>query len=112
MTKYDLYTERFEFRTERGLEWTTQDIIDAYDREGNRFPTLIAQADTLEEIIPLFEKESRGARTDEVQGYCNRVFLTGEMYWVEENEYDDDGEFDQGGGWIKYRVIPYTKEEN
>lgn len=38
--------------------------------------------------------------------------VVGEIAFLEENEYDEDGEFDQGGDWIAWSVEPYTSSED
>lgn len=110
MTKFEIKKEHFECRTERGLEWSEQDIIDAYVSENCHESELVAQAETLEEGLKLFEKESRNARTREEHGYGNKVFITGWIYILEENEYDEDGELDQGS-YLEIHAAPYPEAE-
>lgn len=110
MIKYELYTDTFEFRTRKGQEWQSDDIFDAYITQGDLYPTRVAQADNLEDIAALFEDEKLKCTTYE-QAYTTGWLIRGVLCYIEIAEYDEDGEYIQGGDIVKFCVVPFRKEE-
>ena len=112
MTKYEIRTDRFEFSNSK-KSWTSQtadDIINLYHNpyECNS-PKLEASFESLEEAKAEFESHYRNyGNTREMTGWAGTHLLVGEIAFLEENEYDEDGEFDQGGNWINWSVEPYN----
>ena len=93
MKKFDVYEENFEFRADlRSTGASAEQIWEWYQDADNRDPQLKGSFDSLEEAR---------AELRHVQPYSSHqrgfVFwlVTGRLGWIEENEYDDDGEFDQ-----------------
>lgn len=112
MTMYEIKTDRFEFSNPK-KHWTSQtvdDIIEMYLGlyECNS-PKLEAGFESLEEAKAEFESHYRNyGNTRETTGWAGMHLLVGEIAFLEENEYDEDGEFDQGGDWIDWSVEPYN----
>lgn len=112
MTKYEIYTDRFEFSS-HGKSWPSQTVDDIIDLYYGPYvcnnPKLEASFDSLEEAKAEFESHYRNyGSTREASGWAGGFLLVGEIAWLEENEYDEDGDFDQGGGWLDWSVEPYT----
>lgn len=93
MIKYDVYEENFEFRTDlRHTSATAEQIWGWYQDADNRDPQRIGSFDSIEEAraalryIHPYSAHQRGFA---------HWLVVGRLGWIEENEYDEDGEFDQ-----------------
>lgn len=119
MTKYEIMTDTFEARfgtSEASIQsMSAEDIFDSYISGGfsnSNNPQRVASFDTLEEAQAEFSKNYSGyGRTRAEKGFTFWL-LRGKVAWIEENEYDEDGEFDQGGSVYSYSAVGYEKEED
>lgn len=101
MTKFEIKTDSFEFRfgTSKNSipEMSGAEVFDTYQMESANDPTLEASFDTLEEAQAEFSKSYSDYGTTYAEKGFTFWLLRGKVAWIEENEYDEDGEFDQGG---------------
>jgi hypothetical protein len=120
MTKYEIMTDHFEFRLGtqkwRIPSMSADEIFDTYQSRDGRItsnfinPRLCGSYATLEEAQAALHDGAYSAETRLQKGQVEWL-LTGELVWIEENEYDDDGEFDQQNGFHDVLAEPYEKEE-
>jgi hypothetical protein len=115
MTKYEIKTDSFEFsfgKYKASIPSASEDQIFEWYMEGMANDAKTRESfDTLEEAQAEFKKYyANYGSTRAVAGWTNWL-LCGELAWIEENEYDDDGEFIQGGGFYDVSAAPYEKEE-
>jgi len=122
MTKFEIKTDSFEFRfytrTRDELPaMTAAEILETYQSGDTRItsnsldPETVGSFDSLEDAKKAFARfyanyGRTAARRADI-GYN----LAGELAWIEENEFDDDGEFIQGGVVYDYSAEPYEPEE-
>lgn len=99
MRKYEIYTDSFEIkfgRLESSIPATDAETVFRWylnELDDNR--RLRASFETLEEAQAEFGKAySDYGRTYPTRGVASWL-LCGELAWIEENEYTDDGDFDQ-----------------
>lgn len=59
----------------------------------NQEPITIASCETLEEA----QEELKKLKTDIIENHYNGTFYTVTEYYIEENEYDEDGDWVTGG---------------
>ena len=122
MKKYEIYTDTFEFRFGRyedsipemsGYEiFQTYLSCDTKITTNSLDPHLEASFDTLEEARAEWEKNYKNyGRTWAEKGNVF-WFLRGQLAWLDENEYTEDGEFDQGGALWESSVQGYRKEND
>ena len=113
MTKYEIMHDRFEFN-----DWTSkysfptataEQIFDWYMNLADRCPNLVGSYATEEEAREAFQ-ECRGS-TSVTDGWVHAL-LVGDVYWIEINEYDEAGEFDQGGNVIAFSADGYVSWED
>ena len=115
MTKYEIMTDRFEFHfgtSKRSIPAMTEsEIFNEYLSGNANCPTREASYDTLEEAQEAFRKRYTNHGSTYAQpGYCFWL-LVGDLAWIEENEYDEDGEFDQGGDVYDISAEAYQPDE-
>lgn len=115
MTKYEIKTDNFEFRFGTSKDSIPQmsgaEVFENYLNGSANDPHLDASYNTFEEAQAEFSKYyANYARTRAEKGNTF-WFLRGEVAWIEENEYDEDSEFDQGGDVWVYLTEPYEVEE-
>ena len=109
MIKYSVYEENFEFRGDyRQSGLSERDIIDLYCGLSFWDPTLLGSYDTLDEaratlntICPVTY------HSDAARG----GLAVGRLGYIAEEEYDDDGEFDQCSTIWDYAVKPMEAED-
>ena len=115
MTKYEIRTDRFEFRFVKFKDSipaaTADEIFAWYMEESAADPTVQASFDTLEEAREEFKKHYADYGTTRAEKSMVWWLIVGDLAWIEGNEYDDDGEFIQGGECYDVSVAPYEKEE-
>ena len=115
MTKYEIKTDRFEFRFGKykaSIPHASEDEIFAwYMEETANDAKTVASFDTLEEARNEFKKHYADYGNTRAVGGWVCWLLVGELAGIEENEYDEDGEFIQGGGCYDVSAAPYEKEE-
>lgn len=112
MTRFDLFTDNYEFRFGRTKDsisaMSADDIMNAYQAESANDPHLVASYDTEEEARAALAEMSGSTRPQ-----ASNVFwlLCGSVAWIEENEYDADGEFVQNLSWVDWVAEPYQPDE-
>ena len=120
MNKFEIKTDSFEFRFGTSRDsipamsaaeiFETYQIGDTTITSNSLDPDRVASFDTLEEARAAFAKNFADyGRTRAERG---RVFwlLRGELAWIEENEYTEDGDFDQGGVTYDVSAEAYEPE--
>lgn len=115
MTKYEIYTDTFEFRfgTYKASipEMTEGDILDEYLWQSSICPKLESSFENLDMATAFFrENYADYGKTWAEKGNCFWL-LRGRLAWLEASHYDDDGEFDYGEGTICHSIEGYTEEE-
>lgn len=109
MTKFEIMTDTFELRPVRDM--SAGEVFDSYMNSCLMAEKREASFDTIEEAQAEFAKNySNYGRTHVESGSAGR-FLWGRVAWIAENEYDEDGEFDQGGDVWAFSAQPYISEE-
>ena len=113
MTKFEIKTDRFEIRTSALLESQSADeVFDWYMEQDANCPTIEAAFDTLEDARREFTKNYADyGRTYHERGNVGYL-LTGRVAWIEQNEYDEDGEFDQGGDVWEFSAQPFSADDD
>ena len=122
MTKFEIKTDSFEFRmgTRRSAipSMSADEIMDTYFSCDDRITSNSLDPEQRESFCD--ENEAREffkanygnyGRTSLEHGNT-QYLLRGEIAWIEENEYDEDGEFDQGGAVIEFSAEPYTVDDD
>ena len=108
MTKYEIFTDRFEFRAGARLQnWTSGEVFDEYQAGTANCPKLECSFDRLEDAVAEFEKNYKDSGRTWAEATNVHWLLIGEVAFLEENEYDDDGDFVQGGDIIDFSAEPY-----
>lgn len=115
MTKFEIRTDAFEFRFGTSKDsipsMTADEVFDEYLSGNANDPVIEASFDTIEEADAEFQKHySNYGSTSAVKGFSFWL-LRGELAWIEENEYDEDGDFDQGGAVLAVSAFGYDKED-
>lgn len=115
-TRFEIKTDSFEFRFGKSKDsipaMTADEVFDTYQMESANDPTLEASFDTLEEAQAEFSKNYSGYGTTYAEKGFTFWLLRGKVAWIEENEYDEDGEFDQGGCTYDFSAEAYEVEED
>lgn len=115
MTKFEIKTDSFQLRFGTYKEsipaMTADEVFDAYMGGSANDPTLRASFDTLEEAQAEFSRNFSNYGSTYAEKGNTFWLLRGDVAWIEENEYDEDGEFDQGGAVVGLSAEPYCKED-
>lgn len=110
MTKYDIMTDNFELRLGRTNEaraLTADEVFSEYQAEDANAPMLIESYDNYDDALAAFNKTyANYGSTRAVRGVTGWLLL-GQVAFLIENEYDEDGEFDQGGDVWAYSAEAY-----
>lgn len=109
MTKYEVKADRFEIRANGISELTAQEIFELYESGTANSPTLLNSCDSMESAQSIFEEEKYRATTRAEHGFIFPL-IVGTIVWIEQNEYDEDGEFLYGGDIIEFFAEPYNIE--
>lgn len=120
MEKFEIMTDNFEFRFGRSLDsipaMSAAEIFDTYlscdttITSNSLDPTRRASFDTLEEAQAEFSRNyANYGRTSPERGSLWWL-LVGDLAWIERNEYDEDGEFDQGGETYALSAAAYEPD--
>lgn len=109
MKKFEIMTDRFEVRfSTPPKSQSAQDVWELYESTLNE-AKLEASFDTLEEAKAEFQKRwANHGSTRMEKGYAYGWLLLGDVAYIVENEYDEDGEFDHGGDVWEYSAAPYS----
>lgn len=101
MTKYEIRTDHFEFRfgkTRDSIPDATEDEIFAwYMEESSADPTIRESCDSLDSAQEIFRRDYAGYGVTRAEKSMVWWLLVGELAWIEENEYDEYGDFVCGG---------------
>ena len=108
MIKYEIWSERCEFKTNSYESWSTDEIIDAYDQESWHEGERIFVSENLEDAKSFFENEKENCRSYKVRGNIWWLLETDVIY-LQETEYDEDDEFVQAN-WMERYAEPLTEE--
>jgi len=115
MTKYEIYTDLFEFGFGKGKssipDATADDIWAWYMEESCQYPEMVGSFDSREDAKAAFNKNY--ANYGETHAEKGNIWwhLRGRVAWIEVNIYDDNGEFDSSDGVIELSAEPYKGEE-
>ena len=101
MKKYEITKESIELPAG---SWATDDIFDEYDRQTSHDAHFVASFDTLDEAREAFREECEKAST-----WASGAVLNADVIIFLANEYDEDGNFDQGE-IIEVYAEPYEVE--
>ena len=117
MTKYEIYTDTFEFRYGRSRDsipaMAADEIVDTYlscdDRITSNFldPTMEASFDTEEEALAEWRRNYIDYGWTEAEKGSALWVLRGRLAYLAENEYDEDGDFIQGETMQYISAEPY-----
>jgi hypothetical protein len=111
MTKYEIVTDQFEMklgtcRDSRSL--TSRDVFDEGWALDGSCPRTVASYEDRDAALAAFRTDwADYGSTDAQRSYYGGWLLTGRIARLVVNEYDDDGEFDQGGDVIEFSAEPY-----
>ena len=111
MTKYEIMTDNFELRlgaANRVREMSADEVLCEYQDQTANAPTLVESYDSLDEARAAFRTYANYGSTRLERGVTG-CLLVGQLALLVENEYDEDGNFDQGGNVIDSAVGPYRK---
>ena len=115
MKKYEIKTDSFQFRfgTSRSSipAMDAGEVFDAYLQGSANEPDRETSFDTLAEAQEVFKRDY--ASYGSTYAEKSNVFwiLRGDVAWIEENDYDENGEFDQGGTVADFSAEGYEPEE-
>ena len=119
MIKYAICTDRFEFKFPKGRsipDMTGQEIFDTYFSGDTRItsnsfdPDYVAVFDTKEAAMAEWERNYKDFGLTYQQDGNVMQFLVGDIAYLEEQIFDDDGFITSGDIW-EYSAMPYTKED-
>lgn len=112
MKKYEIMTDNFELRlgrTDDARELTAADVFTEYQDEDANAPVLVESYDNIDEARAAFRAHyANYGSTRAVRGVAGWLLL-GQVAFLIENEYDEDGDYDQGGDIWEYSAEPYSK---
>lgn len=114
MTKYEILTGSFELRfgTSRDTipAMSAEEIFSDYQDLQAKCPEIKASFETINEAREEFSAYYKNFGTNYAQAGGAFWLLMGEVAWIEENEYDEDGEFDQGGAVHDFSAAGFEPE--
>ena len=122
VTRYEIKTDSFEFRmgSRRSAipSMSAAEIMDTYLSCDTRItsngldPDLRASFDSVAEAVKFFRVNYANYGSTRLERGSIGYLLRGEIAWIEQNDYDANGEFDQGGDVVEFAAEPYTAEES
>ena len=116
MIRYQIYTDTFEFRfgtaKESIPELSLFDVWDMYLEQSFICPAGERAFASNEEAVNYFEENYADYGTTWAEKGFTFWVLRGRIAFLLEEEYYDDGEFDQYLGTLCISAEPYTKEED
>lgn len=98
--KYEIWTDRFEIRigrTEDARTMTEREVFDEYLAEDANNPHLAGTFDTQEEAEEHFKRYFANYGTSRAVRGTAGWLLVGQVAYLQADEYDEDGEYIQGG---------------
>lgn len=121
MTKYEIYTDSFEFRMgtrESNIpSMSADEIFDTYMSCDTRItsnsldPEMRESFEDESEAVAFFNAHYANYGRTSLEHGNSEYLLRGEIAWVERNEYDEDGEFDQGGDVVAISAEAFEPDE-
>lgn len=114
MTKYEICTDTFEFRFGKAKssipDATADEIWSWYSEESCQMPTIVDSFDSLVSAkAEFYEHYANYGETHAVKGSV-WWSLRGQVAWIEETIYYDDGDFESDGGTLAVSAEPYKRE--
>ena len=92
---------KYEVRKDAGIEamkgetsWTADDMLNYYERESCTNLELLEAFDTKEEALKFFETEKKYCQSKYQKGSILELVIF-DVLQLQENEYDEDGDFEQ-----------------
>lgn len=120
MKKFEIFTDDFEFRFGSRLAdipaMTDREILDTYLSCDTRVtsnsldPHLEGQYDSLEAALAAWEEFAASGSTHAESGGAVWL-LRGDLAYLQEAEYDEDGDFVQGGDILRHSCEAYSPAE-
>lgn len=110
MIVYKIYKDHEEQQTGRKENWSTSDIVDAYNCESWNAPDEVFSSESLEEAKAEFESLKESCWTNYSKSFIGMWLLEADVLTLEEAEIDEDGEFIQGS-YIDQYAEPFELEE-
>lgn len=114
MKKFEIKTDSFQIPFGKGKEsihaMTAAEVFSTYFGSVDNDPKSHGIYDSLDDARKAFKRfENYGSTYPE----AGNVFwlLRGDLAWIEENEYDEDGEFISGGDVWEYSAQGYSHDE-
>lgn len=116
MKKYEIRTGHFEFQFGKSKDSipaaTADEIFGWYTEETVADPTIRASFDTLGEALEEFKKYYADYGRTYPQKGMVWWLLVGDLAWIEENTYTEDGDFDQGGDVYDISAQAYEPKDS
>ena len=122
MTKFEIRTDAFEFRMgtkqSRISSMSASEIMDTYFSGDTRItsnsndPAARESFDNEDIARAFFRKHYASYGRTRLERGSTEWLLRGKIAWLEQNEYDEDGEFDQGGGVLEFSAEPYNATDD
>lgn len=114
MKKYEIMTDSAEILRSKSIRsfpaMSAGEVFDTYRSLTVQEPRCEGSYDTLEEANAVWQAlYAKSGRTYAQAGNPFAVMIA-EVAWIEENEYDDDGEYDQGGNVWRWSADGYNDE--
>ena len=97
---------------------SADEILDTYFSCDTRItsnsldPELRESFDSESEAVAFFRKHYADYGRTRLEHGSTQYLLCGDLAWIERNEYDEDGEFDQGGDVVELSAEPYLADED
>jgi hypothetical protein len=110
MKKYEVFRENHVEAIRGAMNWSVNDMLNFESNRTSTYHELIGSFDTKEEAQQLFEEEKKTCSSYYQDGNVFKLVLF-DYLALEENEYDEDGDFVETLGiWDKY-VEPIEEED-
>lgn len=112
MKKYEIRTDTYELTSKLPFETLTGDeIFREYIESGGDFdPVIEGSYDTLEEARAAFAAYADYGSSRQ-ERYHKSYLLRGRLAWIEENDYDEDGDWVSGGDTYDVSAQSYINDE-
>ena len=112
---YEIYTDTFEFRMgsvkSKIPSMSPQEIFDSHFDSGYVDPCMEVFFDNEKEAVEHWQKNYADYGLTWLERGNTQYLLRGEIAWMDEVQYYDDGEVDQTLDTIVFSAEPYEKEE-
>ena len=108
MTKYELKSAHVEINLHRKTSLTAEEIFGYHFNQFDQSGRLLGSFGTLEEAKAAFEKEKEHCITRSL----GHKLVSADVLMIEENEYDEDGEWVSGGDCWTLFAEPYGADDD